>query len=196
MQDLYNNYVTEDLVVMYQNTKQDLILEEIVSRNKGLIHLWAISYRNIPNYDVDDLVEEAVIACWKAVCNYDPDKGVRFSTCLKGYAVRALNRIYERETRGKRYNGNEPESYDALVELYNTGCIKSGKCHMDDYSLVEINEFFRMLNGTTKQVAELLLTGLTKSEVAEKLHITPASTSYHVKKIGNTYTSYKACLVG
>lgn len=192
MQDLLKDYVTEDLVVMYQRTRADDVLSEIVNRNNGLIHLWVKDYRNIPNYDEEDLVEEAVISCWKAVCNFDPDKGIRFGSYLKSYVIQRFNRIYKCETRLKRYNGLEPESYEAMVELYDTGCVSDDKCHHDDYSLVEINEFLRMLEGTTKQVAELLLTGLSKVEVAGELHISPASTSYHVKKISASYTNYRA----
>lgn len=195
MQDLLKDYATEDLVEMYQNTKQDVILAEIVRRNNGLIHSWVRSYRNIPNFDEEDLVEEAVIACWKAVCNYDPYKGVKFSSCLKGYVYQRFNRIYKQETRIKRYNGMETDSYEVFVEVY-AGYSNSGKCHMDDYSILEMNEFLMMLKGTTKQVAELLLMGFSKADVAGNLHITSATVSYHVKKIGNTYTSYKACLAG
>lgn len=194
MQDLYNNYVTEDLVVMYQNTKQDLILEEIVSRNKGLIYSWARDYRNIPNYDEEDLVEEAVIACWKAVGYYDPAKGYSFSSCLKGFVTQCYNRIYNQETRAKRYNGTVLESYEEMVAKYDTGCVNTDKCYFEDYTELEIQEFLDILEDTTKQVALLLLTGLNKREVAEKLHITPATTTYHVKKIGTSFNNYKMCI--
>ena len=192
MQDLLKDYVTEDLVVMYQVTKAEEVLSEIVNRNNGLIHLWARDYQNIPNYEEEDLVEEAVISCWKAVCNFDPDKGIRFGSYLKSYVIQRFNRIYKCETRLKRYNGLEAESYEAMVELYDTGCVSGDKCHHDDYSLLEIKEFLRMLEGTTKQVAKLLLTGFSKVEVARELHISPASTSYHVKKISTSYTNYRA----
>lgn len=83
MQDFYKNYVTEDLVVQYQNTEDEKILEEIMRRNSGLISIIARSYRNIPNYDLEDLMEEGIIACWKAVQRYKPSKKVMFSTFLK-----------------------------------------------------------------------------------------------------------------
>lgn len=196
MQDLLKDYVIEDLVVMYQSTKQDVVLEEIVKRNEGLIYSWARDYKNIPNYAEEDLVEEAVIACWKAVSNFNPDKGIRFSSFLKGCVTQCFNRIYQQETRVKRYNGTELESYEAITEHNDTGCANFTKCHMDDYSSLEINEFLMMLDGTTKQVAELLLTGFSKVEVSGELHISPASTSYHVKRIKNSYTNYKACIAG
>lgn len=196
MQDLLKDYVTEDLVVMYQVTKAEEVLSEIVNRNNGLIHLWARDYQNIPNYEEEDLVEEAVISCWKAVCKFDPDKGIRFSSFLKSYVIQRFNRIYKCETRLKRYNGLEQESYEAIVELNNTGCTSCDKCHHDDYSSIEINEFLMMLEGTTRKVAELLLTGFSKVEVAGELQITPASTSYHVKRIKNSYASYKECIAG
>ena len=194
MQGNYMNLKTEDLVVMYQNTKAEDLLSEIVERNKGLIYSWARDYRNIPNYDEEDLVEEAVIACWKAVGYYDPAKGLTFSSCLKGFVTQCYNRIYNQETRGKRYNGTVVESYEEIAEKYDTGCVNTDKCYFEDYTELEMQEFLDILEGTTKQVALLLLTGLSKREVADELQITPATTTYHVKKIGTSYNNYKMCL--
>lgn len=194
MQGIYMNLKTEDLVVMYQNTKAEDLLSEIVERNRGLIYSWARSYSNIPNYDEEDLVEEAVIACWKAIGYYDPSKGITFSSCLKGFVTQCYNRIYQQETRSKRYNGMNTESYEAIVEKDDTGCVSTSKCYFEDYTELEMQEFLDILEGTTKQVALLLLTGLNKREVADKLQITPATTTYHVKKIGTYYNNYKMCL--
>lgn len=194
MQDLLKDYVIEDLVVMYQSTKQDVVLEEIVKRTEGLIYSWARDYRNIPHCDEEDLVEEAVIACWKAVSNFNPDKGIRFSSFLKGCVTQCFNRIYQQETRVKRYNGTELESYEAITEHNDTGCVNTDKCYFEDYTELEMQEFLDILEGTTKQVALLLLTGLSKREVADELQITPATTTYHVKKIGTSYNNYKMCI--
>ena len=74
---------TEVLVVQYQNTNNEVYLEEIIRRNKGLIIKWANSYLNIPHSELEDLIAEAYIALLKAVKNFDIAKGYNFTTCLK-----------------------------------------------------------------------------------------------------------------
>ena len=185
MKEFYMEYTTEMLVSMYQNTYDDEILAEIMRRNQGLIRKWAYCYSSIPQYEEEDLIAEAQVACWKAVKNYNHSRGFTFVTCLKGYVRQAFNRIYISQTREKRYSGLEPASYEELVSI----CCESFS--LDDYTTTEITEFLSTLTGTTKQVADLFLIGLSKGDVARALGITPASTTYHIKKLQQAYTSYR-----
>lgn len=175
---------TEELVVMYQNTHNEEYLQEIIKRNEGLIHQWAFDYRNIPFYEIEDLKAEATVVLWKAVENFDSSKGVRFTTCLKGYVRQAYNRIYKEATRAKRYDGSEPASYEELED------INKERFTVSDYKEAEVREFIESLAGTTQTVAVLLLEGFSKSDVARELKITPASTTYHLKRLQNTYRAY------
>ena len=191
MQDIYRRYETEELVAMYQSTQKEEYLQEIIRRNTGLFHNWAYKYRNIPNYDEDDLKEEMYIACWKAVGGYDPARGVTFTTCLKGYVLQRLNRIYNEATRKKRYTGTELESYEELTEIHKDGIRGSSfSVECKELSKIEVDEFLESISGTVKEVAVMLYDGMTKGEVARALGVTPATTNYHLKKLQQAYIAY------
>lgn len=191
MQDIYKRYETEALVVMYQSSKKDELLQEIFNRNAGLFHNWAYQYRNMPHYDMDDLTEEITIACWKAVEGYDPARGVTFTTCLKGYVVQRLNRLYNEVTRKKRYTGTDNASYEELVEIHKDGVSgKSFSVEFEELSQIEVEEFLESISGTVKDIAVMLYKGMTKGEVAKALGVTPATTTYHIKRLQQAYIAY------
>lgn len=178
----------EELAELFQKTQDEECLVELMQKNKGLIHIWVMKYRNIPQSDPEDLQEEAYIALWRAAKAYDPDRGYTFVSCLKGYVQQAFNRLYTEATRQKRYNGVENASYDELAE------INREKASFDDYSGLELDEFLSTLSDTTHKVASLILEGLTNGEIAKALSITPASISYHCKRIKAAYLAY--CVEG
>lgn len=191
MQDIYKSYETEELVAMYQSTQKEDYLQEIMSRNSGLFHNWVWQYRNIPNHDADDLLEEMYIACWKAVEGYDPARGVTFTTCLKGYVVQRLNRLYNEATRQKRYTGTELASYEELTEINKDGVSgRSFSVECKELSEIEVREFLESMSGTVKEIAVMLYGGMTKGEVAKALGVTPATTSYHIKRLQQAYIAY------
>lgn len=184
MQENYRNFTAEELVLQYQATQDEGILQELIIRNKGLIRIWVIKYRNIPHSDSEDLEEEAYIALWRAAKAYNPERGYTFTSCLKGYVQQAFNRLYEEATRHKRYNGMENTSYDELEE------INRERASFDDYSGLELGEFIESLSGTAKAVAQMLLDGYTNGDMAKALSITPASVSYHCKRLQKAYLAY------
>lgn len=167
MQDLLKDYIIEDLVVMYQSTKRDLILEEIIKRNEGLIYSWVRDYRNIPNYDEEDLVEEAVIACWSAVEHFEINRGITFSSCLKGFVKQRFNRLYMEVTRKKRFTGQEPISYESLEEIH-----KEASIEVKVLSELEVQEFINSLDGKMKEVAVNLIHGYSKTDIAKVKYFT------------------------
>lgn len=191
MQDIYRKYETEELVALYQSTQREEYLQEIIRRNAGLFHSWAYQYRNIPNYDEDDLTEEMYIACWKAVGGYDPARGVAFTTCLKGYVIQRLNRIYREATRKKRHTGTELASYEELAEINKDGVSGSSfSIECKDFSEIEVREFLESVSGTVKDIAVMLYDGMSKGEIAKNLGVTPATTSYHIKRLQQACIAY------
>lgn len=191
MQDIYKRYEMEELVAMYQSTQKEEYLQEIIRRNTGLFHNWAYKYRNIPNCDTDDLVEEMYIACWKAVGGYDPARGVSFTTFLKECTYQQLNRLYNEATRKKRYTGTELASYEELTEIHKDGMSGSSfSVECKELSEIEVNEFLESIGGTVKEIAVMLYDGMTKGEVAKALGVTPATTSYHIKRLQQAYIAY------
>ena len=184
MQEKYRVFTSKEIVAMYQATQDEAALQELMARNSGLIYMWIMKYRNIPHTDPEDLQEEAYIALWRAAKAYDPSKGTTFTTLLKAYVQRAFKLLYAEARRQKRYSGKEDTSYEALEE------INREKAFFDDYSGLELREFVNTLTGTGKVVATLILEGCTNGEIARALKLTPATVSYHFKRIQKAYISY------
>ena len=68
---------TAALMQDYLNTRDESVRNEIVLKNLGLVRACALSLRNmyIKFGDVDDVVNEGVIALMEAIESYDPEVG-------------------------------------------------------------------------------------------------------------------------
>ena len=193
MQDIYKDYETEELVAMYQTTQREDLLQEILTRNNGLMLMWANRYSNIPYADLDDLMEECRIACWRAVVAFDGAKGYTFTTYLKGCVSQNLNRLYNEATRKKRFTGSEHISYEELVEINREGGTEvesSFSIECKEYSSIEVREFLDSISGTVKDIAVMLLDGMSKVEVAKALNCAPATVTYHIRRLQSAYIGY------
>ena len=183
MQGNYRTFTAEELVLRYQATQDEALLQELITRNKGVIYGWVSSY-HIPSYDMEDLWEEAYIALWRAAEAYDPERGYAFTTCLKGFVTQSFNRLYVSNTRQKRYSGSEAVSWDSLEEIN-----KEGGYH-DDHSGLELREFLSTLSDTAKTVATMLSEVFTKGDVAKALDCAPATVTYYLRQLKKAYTAY------
>lgn len=195
MKQDFSNYETEELVLKYQATQDEAALQEILIRNKGLFCKWAYQYRNIPNCEEEDLIEKLYVACWKAVESFDPASGYSFTTCLKGFALRQLNRLYNEATRQKRYNGSTSVSYEGLAEINREGGSEGDRyftVEAPELSEIELREFLDSIGGTLEKVAVMLLNGDTKSEIARALKCSNATITYYVRRLRKAYTAFYA----
>lgn len=70
------------LLEEYGMSRSEALRNEIVLKNLGLVRACALSLRNtfIKYGDVDDVVNEGVIALMEAIDSYDPAKGAKFET--------------------------------------------------------------------------------------------------------------------
>lgn len=75
----YNN---AEQVALYHENGDLALRNEIVLKNMGLVRTVAMSMRNLylKFGDVDDIVNEGVLALLDAIENYDPSKGTKFET--------------------------------------------------------------------------------------------------------------------
>lgn len=185
MQEKYRNHETEQLVLLYQNTHSEDTLAEIMRRNNGLLHMWVRDYSNIPYYSEEDLLEEGYIALWRAVDNYSLGRGVTFSTYLKTVVKQHFNRIYTEATRQKRFKGAEPTSWEELEEIHKEKAI--------DFELLSdltVQEFIASLDGKVQEIAISLFSGYSKSDIARRLKIKPASVTYHCRRLESLAIKY------
>ena len=79
MSETYNN---AERVALYQQNRDIALRNEIVLQNMGLVRTVALSMRNmyIKSGDVDDVVNEGVIALMDAIESYSPNRGAKFET--------------------------------------------------------------------------------------------------------------------
>lgn len=179
----------EELVVLYRETRDEIYLQELMEKNKGLLNLLVESYvRSIPNAEREDLVSESYIPMLRAIEDFDPSLGLTFSNLLKVYVRQHLNRLYVDATRKKRYTGSTPVSYDSLVEINKEGgdvTESSFTIECDDISSFEFRDFLASLdfNEKEKVAVRVLMAGGTKGEVAKALKVTPATANYYFKSI-------------
>ena len=77
-----DGYNSSEQVALYQQNKDIALRNEIVLKNMGLVRTVAMSMRNmyIKFGDVDDIVNEGVIALMNAIEEYDSQKGAKFET--------------------------------------------------------------------------------------------------------------------
>ena len=79
MSEAYNN---AERVALYQQNRDIALRNEIVLQNMGLVRTVALSMRNmyVKFGDVEDVVNEGVIALMDAIESYSPDLGAKFET--------------------------------------------------------------------------------------------------------------------
>lgn len=73
---------TAALLQDYMYSRDEAVRNEIVLKNLGLVRSCALALRNtyIKFGDVDDVVNEGVIALMEAIETYDPERGAKFET--------------------------------------------------------------------------------------------------------------------
>lgn len=190
------HYSNEELVNLYNMSGNEAYMNKLLTQNAGLLNRWAVSYADtIPNVETEDLVSEAYFPFIQAVKDFKPNRGCNFASFLKVYVHQHFNRIYNHETRKKRFIGIIPDSYEGLLakaeeEGYGSlGNAFTVEC--TDYSSVELKEFIDSLdlNDRESVVVNVLLCGGTKGEIAKTLNITPATTTYYLRKIRDKFIS-------
>ena len=158
----------EDLVKEYQTTHNEDLFRALLEKNTGLLHIIVMDYR-IPKYEIEDLLSESYIALIKAVDNFDPTRGVTFTTALKVFVRQHLNRLYNEVTCQKRYNGMDPASYEELIE---------------------VDEYLEGLEAKDRYMVTLLLMGYSLSDCAKAFHVANSSITWRIKRIRKNYTAY------
>lgn len=177
----------EDLVIEYQTTHNEDLFRALLEKNTGLLHIIVMDYR-IPKYEIEDLLSESYIALIKAVDNFDPTRGVTFTTALKVFVRQHLNRLYNEVTCQKRYNGMDPASYEELVEIHKDD-VRGLDC--DRFTQIEVDEYLEGLEDKDRYMVTLLLMGYSLSDCAKAFHVANSSITWRIKRIRKNYTAYR-----
>ena len=184
---LLKDRTNEDLVIEYQTTHNEDLFRALLEKNTGLLHIIVMDYR-IPKYEIEDLLSESYIALIKAVDNFDPTRGVTFTTALKVFVRQHLNRLYNEVTCQKRYNGMDPASYEELVEIHKDD-VRGLDC--DRFTQIEVDEYLEGLEDKDRYMVTLLLMGYSLSDCAKVFHVANSSITWRIKRIRKSYTAYR-----
>ena len=179
-----HDYTNEELVAFFQTTQQEQYLKELMVRNSGIIRKIAFSYSIESCMDMDDLMAIGYEELWRATKYYKADRGNKFITVLGAFIRQKYDRLYNYANREKRKAVESILSLEVLEDINKEHYVN------DDHSNLYTAEYLKTLSGNTKKVAEILLKGFSKSEVANILGIAPASVSYHMKRLQSAYTAY------
>ena len=122
MQEMYKEKTNEELLQLYKETDSLEIKQELVMRYVYLVKSIALQMRDIymSFAQVDDIVNEGVIAIMSAIDKFDPDKNVKFETYIskriKGMII-DIARKQDWVPRSTRKNTRDIE--EAVTTLYN-----------------------------------------------------------------------------
>lgn len=107
--------------------ERENLLNEIAKNNYNTIYY--IANKHVPySATLDDLIEAGQVGYAKAIANYDPDRGVKFSTfainCIQNeirFHLRKVKKYYENDisteaVRHKDKNGNDLRLEDVLAD--------------------------------------------------------------------------------
>ncbi len=187
------DFVIEELVVLYRNTKDEKYIGMLMEQIKNLMIFIIKPYRQtIPTMDMEDLLSEGYMVLVKVINDYELYRGIAFSTLLGVYVKQYMNRVYQQATRQKRFTSSAPESFEALAEINREGVTDSVfEVECEDFHSVELMEFIEGLELDEKErvAVNVLMEGGTKGDIAKELSITPASVTYYIKNIKNKFIS-------
>lgn len=121
-QNVYKEKTNEELLQMYKETDSLEIKQELVMRYIYLVKSIALQMRDIyvSFAQIDDIINEGVIAIMSAIDKFDLDKNVKFETYIakriKGMVI-DLARKHDWVPRSTRKNSRDIE--EAATALYN-----------------------------------------------------------------------------
>lgn len=171
--------------------------EELFEQNKSLVHFiyskhFALS-QEIQSWK-DDIIQEGLIALWKACKSYDETKGFSFSTlacaCIHRAMVTYINR--------KILKHSSTVSFEEIIsEDADGNQIKLGDC-IPEIDMEKIEETISVLKTTlaqcsdkTRQVSELVLQGYKQEEIGLMLNMSQTIVSRNWCKFRE---KFKICL--
>lgn len=190
LKDLTN----EQLVKLYQETKDERYFNQLYKTNEGLIKSIIYKYNqgNIVNMTYDDIESQANIGFLKAVNGFDESKNVKFSTLATTVMKREIHRINVDNSRKKRYcpyeivpihskPKTESHTYDEMISYDASVFTEVEYLDLDRNEVY--NRLTNILSPTQVKVLELLNQGYNQKEIAKITNKTHQNVSLRVKAI-------------
>lgn len=194
--DTYNKMSDEELVLRYHDG-DNMAADYLVEKYKNLVRMRARAYFLV-GADNDDLIQEGMIGLYKAIRDYNPDKGVVFmvfaSLCINRQIMTAVT-AYNRQ---KNAPLNTYISLDTPVtdELGEDAILSDVIASEDERNPEElfiakeqsgqlIARVFESLSKMERQILELYVEGMSYAEIAASLNKTTKAVDNAIQRIRN-----------
>ena len=173
-QDGVDARLSEEELLARFHAGDDVAFEIIASRYLGLISSAAKRYRGMsPDIDSSDLVQEGMIALLNACRSYSKDGGMSF----KNYSMVCIEHRYISLLRHVTSKRSVPTQNIISIEDEESKAVDPTNSTLPE--IVETEEYIHSLHQILKdklsdleyQVALLHLSGCSRKEIADKLHV-------------------------
>lgn len=147
-QEKYKDKTNEELLLLYKETLDLEIKQELVMRYLYIVKGIAIQMRDVyvSFSQVDDIVNEGVLAIMSAIEKFDPDKQVKFETYvskrIKGMVI-DLARKQDWVPRSTRKSTRDIE--EAAITLYNELGYSPSNQEVADYLNIPIEKYHELM---------------------------------------------------
>ena len=165
--------------------------EEDVNNNMGLVFTMARRMRHLERSGVmefQDLISEGVLGLIHALDRFDPDRGFKFSSyacrCISGYMLRGHRNLHMETWKALQSRYEVPctnipmyqPMFDSQEVKEVVGCDDRGMNAKTMFETVNNKRVWERvlptLTSRQRQVMELLLSGLTQTQIAPMLGVT------------------------
>ena len=200
--DAYLKMSDEELVIRYRSG-DNKAADYLVEKYKNLVRMRARAYFLV-GADSDDIIQEGMIGLYKAIRDYNPDKGVVFmvfaSLCINRQILTAVT-SYNRQKNSplNSYISLDTPITDELGEDARLSDVIAAEeeCNPEELFIAKeqsgqlIAKVFNELSTMERQTLELYVEGLSYAEIATALNKTPKAVDNAIQRIRNKINSIR-----
>lgn len=200
--DCFENMSDNDLVILFRKNNPKA-QEVLIRRYKSLAAEKAKKYY-IMGGDNEDVVQEGMIGIFKAIRDYDVDKGASFKTFAEICITRQILSAIEVANRYKHKILNDAISLnsinvidvegkkDYILEQVVKGCGADPEMEIIVSDLLSslVNREPPIFSKMEKSILKLLLQGMNYQEIAKKLNKSPKSIDNGVQRLKKKIETY------
>ncbi len=190
------NFRSDFELIYLINEQDDIALEELISKYKGLMNSFCHQFRELFHEDFDEheLFQLTLLSMYQAVLTYDEKHQCSFVTYLKVIMQRDIL-LYARSLQSSKKKANRNAiSLDERVKeedgLYLVDLIENNQPSFNPADHFWAKEEKKKLLALMKEEGEddekvmmMWIEGYTYQEIAEKLHLSNKQVEYKLRKI-------------
>lgn len=195
------NELNDEALILKLRSGDEMAEETLLKRYKPLVLSRARAYY-LTGGDKDDLVQEGMLGCYKAVCSFDPEKQISFAAFADLCIRRQIYTAVKISNRKKHLPLNSSVSLDSPTDTESSTTVMdsvNNEKTLDPEQLLIGQEGFEEiitainseLSKMEKQVLYLYLRGLSYQQMAERLGKTVKSVDNAMQRMKKKLDRYR-----